>query len=369
MTPINDFAPRGANPSHSAAGQGGALPERPKPRPDKWTLLRAVEQARDPLGLKATPLNLLRAMLSFMRDDFISPHAEDSHICFASNAALAERAHVSVQTVERHIARLVGLGLVTRHAAGNNKRWARRDRQGRVVLASGLSLLPLLERHTELAERAEAYTRQKERLTLLRDRCVLALSHLKSILGEAKANAHELCQNAARILRRKPVEEQLTGLLDALKVEKSCIGEIGTGKSRGSDTSDEGHKETNINPSEEAPTLEDKQLSEREVTAAFPTLCLELRSAKNNADCKERMDLIASYLGLGQVWQTVNSMGPSLAFMILGYVLERQDRIQSPRRYAMRLVRDLQSGAMLPRDLLPTTAPKEPRSRSSMALA
>lgn len=53
-------------------------------------------------------------MISFVGGDQIAADQDDHHICFASNAAIAKRTHVSVQTVERHISTLVELGLVRR---------------------------------------------------------------------------------------------------------------------------------------------------------------------------------------------------------------------------------------------------------------
>ena len=88
MTQNSKRARYGATPAGAVpVGQGGAR---------KWMQLRAVEDAREPLGLKATGVNILRAMISFMRADAISTAAPDHHIVYASNAAIARRAHVSV---------------------------------------------------------------------------------------------------------------------------------------------------------------------------------------------------------------------------------------------------------------------------------
>ena len=124
-------------------------------------------------------------MISFLRVDHVDATRDDGHICFASNASLAKRAHVSVQTVERHVAKLVSLGLLNRRSSGNGKRWARRDRQCSIVLATGLSLLPLAERHPEFLRMAQDHQDQRDELGRLRDMCSAALSELKARLLSA----------------------------------------------------------------------------------------------------------------------------------------------------------------------------------------
>lgn len=347
MKPLTDLTPAGVHPSQGANGHGAATP-------DKWHLLRVVERAREPLGLKSTTLNILRAMLSFMREDTIGRHQDDAHICFASNATLAERAHVSIQTVERHIARLVETGLVTRVASGNKKRWARRDRQGRVVLAAGLSVLPLRERHDEFVDLADAQDALQERRSLLRDRCLLALSRLREKLGAS----FDLCQEAARLLRRKLDERALTNLLDRLCAENPVDKNLAAEKMRGSAPQIEGHKETNNNPVVQKAGKQDASISATEMEAAFPKLCKELRTARTPAECHDRMDRIALYLGLGKGWHSIRTLGPTPSFLLLGYLYERTDKIANPVAYVNALVRDLANGRMTLRNLLPRR--KEP---------
>jgi DNA-binding MarR family transcriptional regulator len=178
MKTIQGMAPAGARPSRKATGQRVTAQS-------KWQLLKTIEDIREPLGLKGTSISLLRAMISFLRVDHVDATRDDGHICFASNASLAKRAHVSIQTVERHIAKLVSLGLLTRRSSGNGKRWARRDRQGSVVLATGLSLLPLAERYPEFLRMAQDYQDLKNELGRLRDMCSAAMSNLKAHLMPA----------------------------------------------------------------------------------------------------------------------------------------------------------------------------------------
>lgn len=146
----------------------------------KWQLLKTIEDIREPLGLKGTSISLLRAMISYLRVDQVDAMRDDGHICFASNASLAKRAYVSIQTIERHIAKLVSLGLLTRRSSGNSKRWARRDSQGSIVFATGLSLLPLVERYPEFVRMAQDHQDIRDEQGRLRDMCSAALSNLKA---------------------------------------------------------------------------------------------------------------------------------------------------------------------------------------------
>ena len=93
-------------------------------------------------------------------------------------------------------------------------------------------------------------------------------------------------------------------------------------------------------------------MSDREITTAFPTLCAQLRFARSPAECQRRMDDIAACLGLGTVWARARDLGPATAFMLLGYLVERQDALRSPRRYALKLIEDLCRKAISQRSLL-----------------
>lgn len=276
----------------------------------KWQLLRAAEEAREPLGLKATSLNLLRAMVSLIPGDSLGA-APDRHICFASNQTLATRAHVSVATIERHVSILADAGLIKRAASMNGKRWARRDGQGRVVVASGLSLAPLFERFAELAQMAQDHAEHLSRLQTLRDRCKVLLARL--------SDAHGLLQRARNILRRRTDEETLTALLKEL-----------TGNLRDSAPEFEGHKETQSIPSV---SVEDQDIEE-----SYPRLCAELRTERTAEDCHRRMDQIAKELHLGAAWAKAKGRGPTLAFMLLGYVLQRIEKIEVPGAYLWSLL-------------------------------
>lgn len=349
MRTIQGTAPTGAHSSRKTTGQGGIAQS-------KWQLLKTIEDIREPLGLKGTSISLLRAMISFLRVDSIDAGRDDGHICFASNASLAKRAHVSVQTVERHITKLVSLGLLSRRSSGNGKRWARRDRHGSIVLATGLSLLPLAERYPEFLRMAQEYQDLKSELARLRDMCSAALSDLKARLLPSNWD-EDLLTKARNLLRRQPDKQALSDLLSEITVKISKISSEEPEDLRDTAPEIEGHKETSKTQSVKEDTSLKVEVDQTQIERAYPRLCLELRFAKNQDDCRRLMDDLAGFLGLGNTWFAIKDLGPALSFMILGYLLERTETISNHRGYAFKLVQELTNKSLDWRTLL-----KRPRS-------
>lgn len=301
--------------------------------PSKWNLLSAVEQAREPLGLKSTSLALLRALVSLIQSPQIAAHRDADHISFASNATLAERAHVSVQTVERHIARLVNLGLVARHTSGNGKRWARRDRHGEIAVVSGLSILPLATRHAEFLQRAEQHQAMQDRCAALRDKCRRALTMIQD----------QACLTAARLLlRRKATEAELNDLLSQLETDEL----------RAQDTQIEGHKDPNLIPDMSEDNSMEKDVRQSDMERAFPKLCSALRFARTQGQCLDVMQDKAHGLSLGQVWPRIQRTGATLSFVMLGYLLEKAEKLRNPAAYATALLMKLQKDPEFWRSLI-----------------
>lgn len=354
------LSPTGERPPHSPAGHSSAAPT-------KWDLLRVVEQSREALGLRGTSVAILRAMISLIKGEVIAPSRPDGHICFASNATLAERAHVSVQTVERHLARLIALGLLERQASGNGKRWARRNAAGQVVLVSGLSLLPLLTRHGELTATARAAQETRDRLRLLVDRCRLALARLRDMAGDLPL-VQALLAGAAKSLRRKPKEAPLTALLADILGEIEAINAGRPVETRGNDTQDEGQKETNIIQFDEK-TLDHAEPQDVDMETAFPRLCSDLRHLQTRHACARKLDEIAAHLSLGPIWHRLRELGPALSFMILGNVYENIDRLRNPAGYANSLGQRCARGEIGSRQLMRTRAAHQQRSDISLPAA
>ena len=342
MTTVHTLTPAGVRSSCNVTGANSF-------GQNKWNVLRTIEDIRVPLGLKGTSIALLRAMISFLRVDRIEAVRDDAHICFASNAALAKRAHVSVQTVERHITKLVSLGLLSRRSSANGKRWARRDRQGEVIYATGLSLMPLIKRYPEFIHMANQHLDEQARLTVLRDKCAGALAKLKEVLEDGMQ--HSLLAKARNLLRRRPTREPLEQLLEEISATLAGFPNPETHKLRVKDTPNEGHKETN-----KIRFVKDKEIDDEvthaEMQRAFPKLCAELTYAKSQSDCQRIMAELAAYLNLKNTWHDLTQQGPAISFMVLGYLLERVEAISNHRGYAMSLEKKLREGEMDWRSLL-----------------
>ena len=344
MKTLTALAPNGATLS-GTAGQGSSTSK-------KWILLRAVEEAREPLGLKSTTLNVLRAMISFVGSDQIAADQDDHHVCFASNAAIAKRTHVSVQTVERHISTLVSLGLIRRVMSANGKRWARRDRQGRVVTATGLSLMPLSERHPEFIQEAQRHADRVLEFTVLRDKVSAALARLRELVANDTAIS-DLMTTVRNALRRKPDASVLSKLLAEISVEISEITKTDTENLRDSDNEFEGHKEDSLNPKVKKEEFSQIQVSPDQMERSFPRLCSELRFAKDQAHCDRIMDSIADQLQLGETWYAMKTTHrPALRFMILGYITQRAETIRSHKAYLISLTAKIDRGEMAPTAML-----------------
>ena len=295
-------------------------------------------------------------MISFVGGDQITADQDEHHICFASNAAIAKRTHVSVQTVERHISTLVELGLIRRVMSANGKRWARRDRHGRVVTATGLCLMPLSERHPEFIQEAQRHADRVLEFTVLRDKVSAALARLRELVANDTA-VSDLMTTVRNALRRKPDANVLCKLLAEISVEISEITQTDTENLRDSDNEIEGHKEDSLNPEVKKEKLSQIQVSPDQMERSFPRLCSELRFAKDQHHCDRLMDDIAEYLRLGQTWYAMKStFGPAIRFIVLGYIFQRAENIQSPRAYLISLLAKIEKGELCPSAMLTLTS-------------
>ncbi len=236
--------------------------------------------------------------------------------------------------------------------SANGKRWARRDRQGRVVTATGLSLMPLSERHAQFLQEAQRHAERVLEFTVLRDKVSAALAHLRELLAD-DAKISDLMVTVRNALRRKPDANVLGNLLAEISVEISQITQANTENLMANNHENEGHKEDSLNPIVKKEKHSQIQVSPDQMERSFPRLCSELRFARNQAHCDRLMDDIAEYLRFGQTWYAMKSThGPALRFMVLGFIFQRAENIKSHQAYLISLMSKIDRGDMQPTALL-----------------
>lgn len=151
---------------------------------DKWQVYRNLCEGKSIVGIGDRALAVLNALLSFYPDSELSE--ENSLIVFPSNAQLSLRAHgMPEPTVRRHMAALVGSGLIIRRDSPNGKRYARKGRGGEIEEAFGFSLAPLLARANEFEAAAEHVRADNRALKLMRERITLHRRDIHKLIEAA----------------------------------------------------------------------------------------------------------------------------------------------------------------------------------------
>lgn len=144
------------------------------PRIDKWTVYQDLRTARARFGVTDRDLGVLYALLTFLPAKELA--AEAALVVHPSNNSLCERAHgMAESTLRRHLAALVGAGLIVRQDSPNGKRYTLRDAGGGVAQAFGFDLRPLLVRAPEIAEAAAEVSEAARTLDRTRTALVLRL--------------------------------------------------------------------------------------------------------------------------------------------------------------------------------------------------
>ncbi|MFQ8433658.1 helix-turn-helix domain-containing protein [Amaricoccus sp. W119] len=356
--PIGQALPNGK------AGQGGSLPN----AKHRWRdIFDPVTTARAELALNATDLAVLRAILSYLPGDWIHVDAPEAHVCFASNRAIADRVGLSGDsTVNRALRKLEAAGIVQRRASANHKRYPRRTRQGEVISIYGISLAPAFEAHDRVLALVQTLTARANRIDILRARCADLIDHLRASNPDPNTGTIELVNAARKQLRRVPTEAALSELLTALEVQLYKVGtptaeEMKAPSSVLSDNDNqiEQHKEAEKNP---PVTYDDLRL-------AFPTVTSFTDSASDAREFEQRADILAESLpDTASAWRRAKQVLTfPRAYILLGYALERGDRLRRPGAYIHALTTRCARNADLAHELVKTSMSRLaelPRGRS-----
>ncbi len=213
--------------------QARARQDLPPEGANKWEVLRELSAARTVFGLSDRDMTVLQALVSFHQATILGGNEGDL-VVYPSNKAICERLNgMPASTMRRHLAHLVDAGFLVRRDSPNGKRYARSYGDERVSF--GFDLAPLVQRHGEVCNAAEAvraseerYKRLREVVSLMRrDLAGLALfgAEMRPKLGIWDAFS-DLAQLSARDLRRKldmAALEQMEAVLKAALVQARSI--------------------------------------------------------------------------------------------------------------------------------------------------
>tara|TARA_R100000789_G_scaffold63716_1_gene60389 strand:- start:1034 stop:2128 length:1095 start_codon:yes stop_codon:yes gene_type:complete len=161
--------------------------------PERHIVIATLRNAAPRLGLSATVISTLDAMLSCLAPK------RNHHTVFASNSTLTFRRNgISDRTIRRHAATLQEKGLLIRHDSPNRKRFTKHNSNEGKALRFGFDLSPLFVRLHEIAVMAAEVMKEREQIDYLRAK----------IRAAANASLIEnpndlLALNIFRVLRRK----------------------------------------------------------------------------------------------------------------------------------------------------------------------
>ncbi len=154
------------------ASQVAANGTDPEATVHKWHVFRDIKEARIALGASDRALAILDALLSFHPETAF--YGDSALVVWPSNEQLMSRANgMSPATLRRHLANLVGCGLIVRRDSPNGKRFARKGQDGEVEQAYGFDLAPIVARANEFKALAEAVKAEKKAYRLVKERLTI----------------------------------------------------------------------------------------------------------------------------------------------------------------------------------------------------
>ncbi|WP_442771907.1 plasmid replication protein RepC [Paenirhodobacter enshiensis] len=342
---------------------------------DKWQLFDALRTARAAYGIGDRDLTVLNALLSFLPRRDLSD--EGGLIVFPSNATLGARAHgMAESTLRRHIARLVGAGLIARHDSPNGKRYATRAGRGELLHAYGFSLRPLLVQAGAILAAAESTEAEARRLRLMREAVVVMLRDIAKLRTFALAEA-QIAPDAAldaeietlrTALRRKPeltLLVRLNGLARALleRARAALPEPVETTIPDGNDSQNERHhlnQNTYHLDSESRDEAQARTAGQDEKTPDLP-LTIVLKACpdialyapapiRSTADLVRAARHVHPMAGIAaDVWAEAEAaMTSPVAAIVMAALLQRIESVRNPGGYLRHLTAQARLGQFTP---------------------
>ncbi|RNJ41832.1 replication initiation protein RepC [Mesorhizobium erdmanii] len=343
---------------------------------DKWQIYRNLCEGKSMVGIGDRALAVLNALLSFYPDSELSE--ENGLIVFPSNAQLSLRAHgMPEPTVRRHLAALVGYGLVIRRDSPNGKRYARKGRGGEIEEAFGFSLAPLLARAYEFEAAAERVRADNRALRLMRERITLHRRDIHKLIEAALdedvpgdwgglwkrfRGVVEAIPRRARIAELEPIVAGLAALRD--DVDKLLEIHMKSTNPSGNDSQNERQQSDSNTDSifEFEPALEksgataEPRTRTAEAPKTYP-LGMVLKACPEIADYAVEgignwRDLmitaaqVRGYLGVSPsaYEEACHVMGQEIAAIVIACILQRAQHINSAGGYLRALTEKARAG-------------------------
>lgn len=305
---------------------------------DKWEVLANLTDAAETYELNHRTLNVLKALMTFHRGRIINPQ-HLSAVVFPSNKTLSKRLNgMPDSTLRRHLSQLVTLGIVSRHASANGKRFARSVGQG-AQIAFGFDLSPLARQASVIQQDANAAKEAHERLMSLRAQ----VAHLRQKLIDTYGPS-ATTDGAARVLRRKPQHTELTELKALLAAQVSST-----------DAQNERHIHTESITNSDSDMPDEEQLATDQTPSlrAVVETCKEYKAffpepVRDWHDLIGIADRLTTMIGIdAPVFKdAMLRMGVRNAATAVLCILENLSNIQNPGGYLRRLTQIAQDGGM-----------------------
>jgi replication initiation protein RepC len=340
------------------------------PPVDKWDILAALTKAAPGFGLSHRTLSVLKALMTFHSEQSIAANLGGA-VVFPSNRKLSERLNgMPESTLRRHLAKLVEMGVVSRHDSPNRKRYARSIGTDRAV-AYGFDLSPLAVHAPQVQAAAAEADLRHQRVGVLRDRLAALRQQLLDSPLPKDVEQDNVIELARLTLRRRASEEDLEALISQLRqiaaqippapaVDSPLSSLAPTENMSGTDMQSERHiQDSNRNESDsETGAHADKRRQPRatgkgkdaelqDVLAACKEYQLYCpKPIQSWEDLQENAFHLAPMMGIEVpvFAEAQNSMGARTAATVVLCMLERLSEIRSPGAYLRRLAQKAKTG-------------------------
>jgi replication initiation protein RepC len=207
---------------HAKAGEQLSIP--------KSQATKAVKRVAAHIGLKHADIILLDTLCAFTQDQDWEQGRRP--IVWASNAYLEERTGMDLRSVQRHVRRLIEVGVICAKDSANGKRYGKRSDDGYIQVAYGFDLAPLAARTEEFEALEARMAEEREFIKSLKSKLVATRRIIWAQLDKARESRlrgpwRELEAEYEALVpmlsERKPAAEKLLNILDVFRELKERV--------------------------------------------------------------------------------------------------------------------------------------------------